>query len=88
VSFGGCVSTSTAVTPRRVPGAVFAAMRPGARGYLLKGADTDEVVAAITAVARGEAILGRAVAQRICGFDPTTDGLRYAALPRAQHSRT
>jgi len=47
---------------------VFAAMRAGARGYLLKGADTDEVVAAITAVARGEAIFGRTVAQRILGF--------------------
>jgi DNA-binding NarL/FixJ family response regulator len=47
---------------------VFAAMRAGARGYLLKGADTDEVVAAITAVARGEAIFGRAVAQRILRF--------------------
>src|SRR4051795_7534733 len=47
---------------------VFAAMRAGARGYLLKGADTDEVVAAITAVARGEAIFGRTVAQRILQF--------------------
>jgi DNA-binding NarL/FixJ family response regulator len=47
---------------------VFAAMRAGARGYLLKGADTDEVVAGITAVARGEAIFGRTVAQRILRF--------------------
>ena len=37
---------------------VFAAMRAGARGYLVKGSDTDEVVAAITAVGRGEAIFG------------------------------
>jgi DNA-binding NarL/FixJ family response regulator len=34
---------------------VFAAMRAGARGYLLKGADQDEIVRAIRAVAAGEA---------------------------------
>ncbi|HEX5942298.1 MAG TPA: response regulator transcription factor, partial [Anaerolineales bacterium] len=33
---------------------VFAAMRAGARGYLLKDADKDEVVRAIVAVHRGE----------------------------------
>lgn len=32
---------------------VFAAMRAGALGYLLKGADKDETLAAIRAVARG-----------------------------------
>jgi DNA-binding NarL/FixJ family response regulator len=35
---------------------VFAAMRAGARGYLLKDADKDEVVRAIVAMERGEAI--------------------------------
>jgi DNA-binding NarL/FixJ family response regulator len=47
---------------------VFAAMRAGARGYLVKGSDTDEVVAAITAVGRGEAIFGPAIAHRILSF--------------------
>lgn len=47
---------------------VFAAMRAGARGYLVKGSETDEVVAAITAVGRGEAIFGPSVAQRILTF--------------------
>src|SRR4051812_18466701 len=37
---------------------VFAAMRAGARGYLLKGADEDEIVRAIRAAAAGEAIFG------------------------------
>ena len=37
---------------------VFAAMRAGARGYLLKGAEQDEIVRAIRAVAAGEAIFG------------------------------
>ena len=33
---------------------VFAAMRAGARGYLLKDADKDELVRAIVAVDRGD----------------------------------
>ena len=47
---------------------LFAAMRAGARGYLLKGADSTEVTAAIQAVARGEAVYGPGVAQRIIDF--------------------
>jgi DNA-binding NarL/FixJ family response regulator len=47
---------------------VFAAMRSGARGYLLKGAGHDEVARAIEAVARGEAIFGPAIAQRVIEF--------------------
>jgi DNA-binding NarL/FixJ family response regulator len=47
---------------------VFAAMRAGARGYLVKGADSPDVVRAITAVARGEAIFGPSVAQRVLGY--------------------
>lgn len=47
---------------------VFAAMRAGARGYLVKGADTPEVVRAITAVAGGEAIFGPSVAERVLAF--------------------
>ena len=35
---------------------VFAAMRAGARGYILKGADQDEMVRAIRAVARSSPI--------------------------------
>jgi DNA-binding NarL/FixJ family response regulator len=47
---------------------VFAAMRAGARGYLVKGADTPEVIRAITAVAAGEAIFGPSVATRVLAF--------------------
>jgi DNA-binding NarL/FixJ family response regulator len=46
---------------------VFAAMRAGARGYLLKGASQDEIVRAIQAVAAGEAIFGPGVARRVLG---------------------
>jgi DNA-binding NarL/FixJ family response regulator len=47
---------------------VFAAMRAGARGYLLKGADQDELMGAIEAVARGQAIFGPGVARRVIAF--------------------
>jgi DNA-binding NarL/FixJ family response regulator len=47
---------------------VFAAMRAGARGYLVKGADSPEVLRAITAVAQGEAIFGPGVAGRVLGY--------------------
>jgi DNA-binding NarL/FixJ family response regulator len=46
---------------------VFAAMRAGARGYVLKGASQEEIVRAIRAVAAGEAIFGPGVARRVLG---------------------
>ncbi len=49
-------------------GTVFAAVRAGARGYLLKGADQEEVVRAITTVAAGGAVFGAALARRIAEF--------------------
>jgi DNA-binding NarL/FixJ family response regulator len=48
--------------------AVFAALRAGAHGYLLKGALQEETLRAIRAVANGEAILGPAVAARLQGY--------------------
>ena len=50
---------------------VFAAMRAGARGYLLKGADRSEVGRAITAVGSGEAIFSPAIAQRLMQYFAT-----------------
>lgn len=47
---------------------VFAAMRAGARGYVLKGARRDEVLRAIRAVADGEAIFSPAIAARMVDF--------------------
>jgi DNA-binding NarL/FixJ family response regulator len=47
---------------------VFAAMRAGARGYVLKGADQSDIVRAVAAVGRGEAIFGPSVAARIMEF--------------------
>lgn len=47
---------------------VFAAMRAGARGYILKGADQNDVIRAIQAVARGEALFGPSVATRLMSY--------------------
>lgn len=54
---------------------VFAAMRAGGRGYLLKGADKDEMLLAIRAVGRGEAVFGPGIARRLTQyFAPHTLG--------------
>jgi DNA-binding NarL/FixJ family response regulator len=47
---------------------VFAAMRAGARGYVLKGADAEEVLKVVGAVAAGEAHFGPEIAKRLMGF--------------------
>lgn len=47
---------------------VLAAMRAGARGYVLKGAQQDEIVRAIHAVAAGEAIFGPGIARLVLGL--------------------
>ena len=47
---------------------VFAALRAGAHGYILKDADEDEILRAIQAVGRGEAIFSPAIAQRLIDF--------------------
>lgn len=59
---------------------VFQAMRAGARGYLLKGADQAEIVRAIRAVAAGDAIFGPALARRLIGYFAAGRG---SALPFA-----
>jgi DNA-binding NarL/FixJ family response regulator len=48
--------------------AVFAAMRAGARGYLLKGAGRDEITSAIASVARGEVVFSAGIASRVLSF--------------------
>ncbi len=47
---------------------VLDAMRAGARGYLVKGAEQEEIARAIRAVAAGEAIFGPTVASRVLGL--------------------
>lgn len=61
---------------------VFAALRAGARGYLIKGADGAELVRAIEGVAAGAAIYGQAVAARIIAFfTGTTQEYAAATFP-------
>jgi DNA-binding NarL/FixJ family response regulator len=57
---------------------VFAALRAGARGYVLKDADEEEIVRAIRAVAAGQAIFSPAVATRV---------LTYFAAPHREETR-
>ena len=52
---------------------VFEAMRAGARGYVLKGADQAEIVRAVADVADGGAIFGSSIARRV---------IEYFAAPR------
>ncbi|MGI5242048.1 response regulator [Dactylosporangium sp. CA-139066] len=54
---------------------IFAAVRAGARGYVLKGARRVEILRAVRAVADGEAIFGPAIATRLMGY--------FAGLDRA-----
>jgi DNA-binding NarL/FixJ family response regulator len=58
---------------------VFAAMKAGARGYVLKGAGHDEILRAVRAVAGGEAIFGSALAKRLIGYFSTSGGV--SAVP-------
>jgi DNA-binding NarL/FixJ family response regulator len=60
---------------------VFAAMRAGALGYLLKGAEQDEIVGAIRAVARGEAIFGPEIARRVIAHFAGMTGTAAVPFP-------
>jgi len=65
---------------------VFAAMRAGAHGYVVKGAEPAEVLRAIRAVADGEAIFSPGIAERLIHYfatppAATSDVTRSAADP-------
>jgi DNA-binding NarL/FixJ family response regulator len=47
---------------------IFAALRAGARGYLLKEADGLDIERAVDGVARGEAVFGSGIAERVLAF--------------------
>ena len=61
---------------------VLAAMRAGARGYILKGAQQDEIVRAIEAVAAGEAIFGPGIARQVLAMAsaPPAPGVPFHGL--------
>jgi DNA-binding NarL/FixJ family response regulator len=60
---------------------VFAAMRAGAKGYLLKDSGGEGVVHAIRAVASGEAVFGPGVAERMIGFFSAPRAAPQRAFP-------
>ena len=47
---------------------VFAALRAGARGYLLKGADREVILRAVRAAAAGEAVFGEGLGGQVLGY--------------------
>jgi DNA-binding NarL/FixJ family response regulator len=61
---------------------VWAALRAGARGYVLKTAAEDAILRAVHAVAEGELVVGIGVAQRMRGFfDRPLPSAAEAAFP-------
>jgi DNA-binding NarL/FixJ family response regulator len=60
---------------------VFAAMRVGARGYLLKGAEQDEILRGIRAIAGGGAVFGPSIAQLVVQHFASGSGSTKTAFP-------
>lgn len=65
---------------------VFTAMQAGARGYLLKNAEQEEIVGAIRAVVAGQAIFGPGVAARVLGYFASASARSPAPEPFPQLS--
>lgn len=70
---------------------VVAALRSGARGYVLKDADEDELIQAIRTVGHGGALYSPAIAGRISQFfasfeqSPTSRDPAFAHLTESEH---
>jgi DNA-binding NarL/FixJ family response regulator len=63
---------------------LFAALRAGARGYLLKEATTEQIGQALQAVARGEAVFGARIADRVLTWFTSARTAASSALPFPQ----
>jgi DNA-binding NarL/FixJ family response regulator len=67
---------------------VFAALRAGARGYLLKGADSAEIGRALDAASRGEVVFSSAIAERVLSYFASgrrPDSGPFPALTAREH---
>lgn len=66
---------------------LFAAMCAGAHGYILKGADTADVLRTVRAVADGQALFGPAIAERLTSFfqHARGEGLSVSPFPDLTH---
>jgi DNA-binding NarL/FixJ family response regulator len=69
------------VTMLKDDASVFSAMRAGARGYVLKGAQYKDLLQTIRAVASGQALFGPAIATRIMGFFNTQGPKIKSVMP-------
>ena len=65
---------------------IFAAMRAGARGYVLKDMDDDDITRAILAVGRGDAIFSPAIATRMMSFFSARPAQLIPAFPELTES--
>ncbi len=61
---------------------VFAAMRAGARGYLVKTTDDEEIVRAVQAIGAGEAIFSATIAQRMMGYFTAISSSKAVVFPQ------
>ena len=61
---------------------IFSALRAGARGYLLKGADQEQIRAAIRAAANGEIIFGTQLAARMLAYFTTNASAPPPVFPQ------
>ena len=60
---------------------LLAALRAGARGYLLKGSEPRDVIRAVKAVSRGEAVFGPEVANRVLASFTETERPQHVPFP-------
>jgi DNA-binding NarL/FixJ family response regulator len=70
------------VTMLEEDASLFAAMRAGARGYVLKGAHHRELLQTVRAVASGQVLFGPSTASRIMGFFQDIEIDLKPSLPR------
>jgi DNA-binding NarL/FixJ family response regulator len=65
---------------------VFAALRAGARGYILKDMDDEEITRAILAVGNGEAIFSPAIAERMMQYFSARPSIPAGIFPELTES--
>ena len=61
---------------------VFAALRAGARGYLIKESDAGEIARAVRAVAEGEAVFGAGIADKVLRFFASAGSAAVTPFPQ------
>ena len=65
---------------------VFASMRAGARGYLLKGSEPADIARAVRAAAEGDAIFGAAIAERMIALFARRSTRPFPSLTDREHT--